>query len=311
MTEAVKIRGLTKNYNGLTAVNNLDLTVPEGSIYGFLGPNGAGKTTTLKMIAGMTEPSSGEIEIMGKVVKFGSNQNREMIGYLPDVPGFYDWMNPTEFLKFCGELYNIEKSVLEKRIIELLKLVNLYKQRKKKIGTFSRGMKQRLGIAQALIHEPKVVLLDEPVSALDPIGRKEVMDIILSLANKVTVFFSSHILADVERICDRIVIINEGKKLLEDSIENIKQVPDIREIEIEFETKEDILKLDIIKTENIVEEISVDNLKVVIKALDIDKLRTKLNQIFYDNNIYVKKMIVKEVSLEDIFIKVVNHHDQA
>ena len=311
MTEAVKIRGLTKNYNGLTAVNNLDLTVPEGSIYGFLGPNGAGKTTTLKMIAGMTEPSSGEIEIMGKVVKFGSNQNREMIGYLPDVPGFYDWMNPMEFLKFCGELYNIEKSVLEKRIIELLKLVNLYKQRKKKIGTFSRGMKQRLGIAQALIHEPKVVLLDEPVSALDPIGRKEVMDIILSLAKKVTVFFSSHILADVERICDRIVIINEGKKLLEDSIENIKQVPDIREIEIEFETKEDILKLDIIKTENIVEEISVDNLKVVIKALDIDKLRTKLNQIFYDNNIYVKKMIVKEVSLEDIFIKVVNHHDQA
>ena len=309
MTEAVKIRGLTKNYNGLLAVDNLDLTVPVGSIYGFLGPNGAGKTTTLKMIAGMTEPSDGEIEIMGKTVKFGSNQNREMIGYLPDVPGFYDWMNPTEFLKFCGDLYNIDKSILDKRIIELLQLVNLYKQKKKKIGTFSRGMKQRLGIAQALIHEPKVVLLDEPVSALDPIGRKEVMDIILSLANKVTVFFSSHILADVERICDRIVIINEGKKLLEDSIENIKQVPDIREIEIEFEDKEDLQKIEEIKDENIVEEISVDNLKVLIKAFDIDKLRAKLNQIFFENNIFVKKMIVKEVSLEDIFIKVVNHHD--
>ena len=311
MTEAVKIRGLTKNYNGLLAVNNLDLTVPQGSIYGFLGPNGAGKTTTLKMIAGMTEPSGGEIEIMGKVVKFGSNQNREIIGYLPDVPGFYDWMNPIEFLNFCGSLYNVEKTVLNERIIELLKLVNLYKQRRKKIGTFSRGMKQRLGIAQALVNDPKVVLLDEPVSALDPIGRKEVMDIISSLANKVTVFFSSHILADVERICDRIIIINEGKKLLEDSIENIKEVPDIRELEIEFEGKEDILKIEVIKDLNIVDEVLVDNHKVLIKAKDIDKLRDKLNEIFYENHIYVKKMVVKEVSLEDIFIKVVNHHDQA
>ncbi|PKK94616.1 MAG: ABC transporter ATP-binding protein [Tenericutes bacterium HGW-Tenericutes-5] len=311
MTEAVKIRGLVKNYNGLVAVNNLDLTVPEGSIYGFLGPNGAGKTTTLKMIAGMTEPTSGEIEIMGKKVSFGSNQNREMIGYLPDVPGFYDWMSPVEFLNFSGSLYNIEKSVLKSRIVELLKLVNLYKQRSKKIGTFSRGMKQRLGIAQALINDPKVVLLDEPVSALDPIGRKEVMDIISSLSAKVTVFFSSHILADVERICDRVVIINEGKKLLEDSIEHIREVPDVRELEIELETKEDVLKLEAIKDLDFVEEVVVDNLKVLIKAQDIDKLRVKLNQIFNEENILVKKMVVKEISLEDIFIKVVNNHDQA
>ncbi len=311
MTEAVKIRGLVKNYNGLVAVNNLDLTVPEGSVYGFLGPNGAGKTTTLKMIAGMTEPTSGEIEIMGKKVSFGSNQNREMIGYLPDVPGFYDWMSPVVFLNFSGSLYNIEKSVLKSRIVELLKLVNLYKQRNKKIGTFSRGMKQRLGIAQALINNPKVVLLDEPVSALDPIGRKEVIDIISSLSEKVTVFFSSHILADVERICDRVVIINEGKKLLEDSIEHIREVPDVRELEIELETKEDVLKLEAIKDLDFVEEVVVDNLKILIKAQDIDKLRAKLNQIFNEENILVKKMVVKELSLEDIFIKVVNNHDQA
>lgn len=308
MKTAVKIRGLVKDYQGLLAVDHLDLSVPEGSIYGFLGPNGAGKTTTLKMIAGMTEPTSGDIEIMGKKVEFGKSHNREVIGYLPDVPGFYDWMTPKEFLYFCGGLYDLPKHLLQERTKELLSLVNLTKAKNRKIGTFSRGMKQRLGIAQALINDPQVVLLDEPVSALDPIGRKEVMDIIASLAGKVTVFFSTHILADVERICDRIVIINEGKKLLEDSIENIKDVPDIRELELEFDGVVDPNFIETLKKEEVIEDVIVEPQKITLRATDINQLRLIINKQLYEHQVMVKKMIVKEVSLEDIFIKEVNHH---
>ena len=305
MSIAVKISGLVKNYNGLMAVNHLDLSVPEGSIYGFLGPNGAGKTTTLKMIIGMTEPTAGEIQIMGKKVTFGSNDYREVIGYLPDVPGFYDWMTPVEFLHFAGGLYNMDKADLKERTKELLELVNLKKARKRKIGTFSRGMKQRLGIAQALINRPKVVLLDEPVSALDPIGRKEVIQ---SLSGKVTVFFSTHILADVERICDRIIIINEGKKLLEDSIEHIKEVPDVRTLEIELENKADSSYFEKLNQLETITQIKEESCKLLISGHDIDLIRKNVNQILFENNIMAKKIFVQEVSLEDIFIKAVNNH---
>jgi ABC-2 type transport system ATP-binding protein len=308
MSTAVKIRGLVKNYNGVLAVDHLDLSVPEGSIYGFLGPNGAGKTTTLKMIIGMTEPTAGEIEIMGKKVSFGSNDYRDVIGYLPDVPGFYDWMTPKEFLHFSGGLYDISKDVIVKRTKELLELVNLKKVQNRKIGTFSRGMKQRLGIAQALINDPKVVLLDEPVSALDPIGRKEVMDIIQSLAGKVTVFFSTHILADVERICDRIIIINEGKKLLEDSIEHIKEVPDIRTLDLECDQESDTKAFHSLESLDVIDHVEIDKHRVSVFGTDIDQMREVINQLLYEKKIYVKKMQVREVSLEDIFIKVVNHH---
>jgi ABC-2 type transport system ATP-binding protein len=308
MSTAVKIRGLVKNYNGLLAVDHLDLTVPEGSIYGFLGPNGAGKTTTLKMIIGMTEPTEGDIEIMGKKVSFASNDHRDIIGYLPDVPGFYEWMTPVEFLSFSGQLYEMNKIELKARIKELLELVNLKKARNRKIGTFSRGMKQRLGIAQALINNPKVVLLDEPVSALDPIGRKEVMDIIQSLSGKVTVFFSTHILADVERICDRIIIIKEGKKILEDSIEHIKEVPDIRTLEIELEDKSDGVHFEKLSDFKTITNIHKDNHKIYISGLNINSIREKVNQILFENKIMAKKVFVQEISLEDIFIKAVNDH---
>ena len=306
MNQAVKIKGLVKDFHGVLAVNGLDLSVPEGSIYGFLGPNGAGKTTTLKMIAGMTEPTSGEIEIMGEKVTFGNHQHRDMIGYLPDVPGFYDWMTAREFLTFVGGLYHIPRDVLSQRCDELLELVHLKKHTKKKIGTYSRGMKQRLGIAQALVNNPKVVLLDEPVSALDPIGRKEVMDIILSLKSKVTVFFSTHILADVERICDRIVIIHEGKKLLEDSIENIKKVPDVRELVYECDHEEDVMKIYEKMNHYHDCEITYDKHTITFKTRDINSLRSYLNEVIYYGNILIKKSYIKEISLEDIFLKVVN-----
>ncbi len=306
---AVKINQLCKTYGDTLAVDHLDLSVPEGAIYGFLGPNGAGKTTTLKMIVGMTEPTDGTIEIFGNKLTFGSDKFREDIGFLPDVPGFYDWMTAKEYLQFCGSLYHIEADELKQRIAELLKTVGLTKSRNKKVGGFSRGMKQRLGIAQAMINNPKIILLDEPVSALDPVGRKEVMDIIGSLSGKVTVFFSTHILADVERICDRVIIIKDGRNLLEDSVENIKSVSPSRTIELEFETDEANLFMKSIESENWLVSGTREGKKLLIKVNDLNHARDSINQLICKDHTMLKKYVVVEPTLEDIFIKVVNGNE--
>ena len=231
---ALELNALCRRYGDLYAVNQLDLSVPAGSIYGFLGPNGAGKTTTLRRIPGLLRPTSGEIRLNGLPVSFGLATGRERIGYLPDVPTFYPWMTPQEYLRFSGSLYGIPHRDLERRIAESLDLVGLQKA-KRRIGGYSRGMKQRLGIAQALLHTPSLVLLDEPASALDPIGRKDVMDIIRNLAGTTTVFFSTHILSDIERVCDRVAILDKGRLVLEDGIAALKQkvAPDAWRIRLE------------------------------------------------------------------------------
>jgi ABC-2 type transport system ATP-binding protein len=306
MTSAVSIKNLVKDYQGLKAVNGLNLDVPEGSIYGFLGPNGAGKTTTLKMLVGMTEPTSGEIKIFGQPVTFGSIRHRDDIGFLPDVPGFYDWMTPVSYLDFCGKLYQMEATLLKKRIKETLEMVSLIKVANKKIGGFSRGMKQRLGIAQALIHDPKIIMLDEPVSALDPQGRKDVIDIIAKLAGKVTVFFSTHILADVERICDRVVIIHQGKAVLEGPIENIRKMGQANRLEIEFQESINHQLIEEIQKTNWLEKAEINDKKIALTVNDIVDARLELNQLFNQYQVLINKFAVAEPTLEDIFLKVVN-----
>lgn len=308
MKIALKTNKLTKTFNEFKAVDEVNLNVPEGAIYGFLGPNGAGKTTTLKMLVGMTKPTSGTIEIFGEVVAMGSLLKRSDIGFLPDVPGFYDWMRAGEFLDFCGSLYHIAPTLKKKRIKELLKQVGLAKAANKKIGTFSRGMKQRLGIAQALINDPRIIFLDEPVSALDPTGRKEVMDIIASLRGKVTVFFSTHILADVERICDRVVIIDQGKVVLEDSMDNIKTSELQHIIDIEVQNGEADILLQELDQKAWLKEVVVEGRTIKLDVLDIDQARKDLYAIFTKQDFKVKKFLIVEPTLEDVFLKAV-HHD--
>lgn len=304
---ALKTNNLVKKFNGFAAVDGISLSVPAGAIYGFLGPNGAGKTTTLKMLVGMTEATSGTIEIFGEKVERGSLLKRSDIGFLPDVPGFYDWMNAVEFLDFCGTLYKLNKNERTKRIKELLVLVGLEKAKYKKIGTYSRGMKQRLGIAQALMNQPKIIFLDEPVSALDPLGRKEVMDVIAKLAGKVTVFFSSHILADVERICDRVVIIDQGKVVLEDSLASIKQVGLQHLIEIEVDATEDLEKLAKLEVKTWCKEAIMNTKSIRLDVEDIDLATQSIYAFLLQEKINVKKLVVVEPTLEDVFMKVVQH----
>jgi ABC-2 type transport system ATP-binding protein len=307
MARAVKTSDLVKDFNGLKAVDHLNLEVPEGAIYGFLGPNGSGKTTTLKMLTGMTKPTSGTIEILGVPMVFGKQKIQDNIGFLPDVPGFYDWMTAREFLTFCGELFHIDTPILKERVKSLLKIVGLEKSDKKKIGTYSRGMKQRLGIAQAMINEPKVIFLDEPVSALDPQGRKEVIDIIQGLKGKVTVFFSTHILSDVERICDRVVIINKGAIILEDTIENIKAMSNTRDIEIEADAPSISRLYEWIGQEKYIQSLKMNHQTMTLTVDDLDVARLHLNEVIFKHRIMIKKLMIKEPTLEDIYMRVVNH----
>ena len=207
---AISTVGLTKHYPGVAALTDLSLDVPAGSIYGFLGPNGAGKSTTIKLLAGLTRPSSGTASVAGVPVQAGAGYRRE-VGYLAQEPHFYDWMSGPETLRFVASLYPAEGRADDARIAAILARVGLADARDRRTDTYSGVMRQRLGIAQALVGSPAVLLLDEPVSALDPIGRREVLDLMRELRGEVTVFYSTHILDDVERVSDHVAILDGGR----------------------------------------------------------------------------------------------------
>jgi ABC-2 type transport system ATP-binding protein len=207
---AISTADLTKHYPGVQALTDLTLDVPAGSIYGFLGPNGAGKTTTLKVLAGLARPTRGDAALAGIPVSAGAAYRRE-VGYLAQEPRFYDWMTGRETLEFVASLYPAEARLDAGSIAATLARVGLADAADRKTGTYSGGMRQRLGIAQALVGRPSVVLLDEPVSALDPIGRHEVLDLMRELRGEVTVFYSTHILDDVQRVSDHVAILDAGR----------------------------------------------------------------------------------------------------
>lgn len=207
---AISTAGLTKHYTGVQALSDLTLEVPTGSIYGFLGPNGAGKTTALKMLAGLTRPTSGTASVAGIPVEAGPAY-RQAVGYLGQEPRFYGWMTGRETVSYVGSLYPPEARPDKGRIQQVLDLVGIADAADRPTKGYSGGMRQRLGIAQALVARPKVLLLDEPVSALDPIGRREVLELMREIKGEVTVFYSTHILDDVERVSDHVAILDHGR----------------------------------------------------------------------------------------------------
>lgn len=211
---AIRCEDLTRHYGSVHAVDSLNLEVPPGSVFGFLGRNGAGKTTTIRMLTGLAHPTRGRAWVAGIETTNTDSNARRTFGYLPQTPAFYNWMTPIEYLAYCARLFEMTPREIRKRSTETLTLVGLEKAARRRIGGFSGGMIQRLGIAQALIHDPPVLILDEPTSALDPAGRYEVLDLIQRLRGQATVFLSSHILADIERVCDQVAIIREGRLVM-------------------------------------------------------------------------------------------------
>jgi len=216
----LEISGLYKSFGPNRVIEDLSLDVPEGSVFGFIGANGTGKTTTMNMVLGLLLPDAGDITACGERVSYGKTV--KSIGYLPDVPEFYNYMRPMEYLSLCGELSGMARADIKLRAGEMLELVGLAKANRK-VGGFSRGMKQRLGIAQALLGEPRLLICDEPTSALDPMGRKEILEILATLKGRTTVIFSTHILSDVERICDQVAILHGGKIVLSGTLSALKK----------------------------------------------------------------------------------------
>lgn len=217
---AIETQGLRKVYGDNIAVGGLTLHVQQGEVFGFLGPNGAGKTTSIKMLLGLVAPSAGSARLLGEPL--GSRSVRSRIGFLPEHFRFHDWLTAAEFLTLHGELYGMSKERLRPRIKELLDLVGLAPFERKLLRTYSKGMLQRIGLAQALLNEPLLVFLDEPTSGLDPIGRRLVRDIIHDLRQKgTTVFLNSHMLSEVEITCDRVAFIKQGEVMYTSQLKNL------------------------------------------------------------------------------------------
>lgn len=220
----IQTKDLTMQYpNGFTAVNRLNLQVNKGDIYGFLGPNGAGKTTTIRMLDGLIKPTSGEVVIQGKSVTQNEREIRKMIGVLPESHGYYNWMTGAEYLLFFAQLYGVSKSKQKERVNEVLHQVGMTSKANVPIGQYSRGMRQRIGIAKTIIHEPVLIFLDEPTLGLDPQGQRDIQMILHDLNKKhgVTIFITSHLLKEISEICNRVAIVKEGNLIEEDYLESL------------------------------------------------------------------------------------------
>lgn len=235
--EMLELSHVSRSFGGRKAVDDVSFSVGENTIFGFVGENGAGKTTTMRMILGLLQADQGKIFVNGEQVSFGENRTNRFIGYLPDVPEFYDFMTPGEYLRLCGEVTGIPRKEFVPKSEELLRLVGLSGENRR-IRGFSRGMKQRLGIAQALLHSPKLLICDEPTSALDPVGRKELLDILSDVKEHTAVLFSTHILSDVERICDEVAFLHQGKLAFAGTMKEVRGLSGETGFEVEFAEKE-------------------------------------------------------------------------
>lgn len=306
----LEISHITKSFGSNRVIDNLSFSVPEHSVFGFVGQNGAGKTTTMKIVLGLLKADSGEIFVNGEKVSFGSNTTNRFIGYLPDVPEFYNFMTSWEYLMLCGQITGMPDKKIKERSVELLELVGL-ENSKKRIRSFSRGMKQRLGIAQALLNSPRLLICDEPTSALDPIGRKEILDILHSVREHTTVLFSTHILSDMERICDRIAFLHDGHIVRSGTMEEIRSLRRGDSIEIEFSKEKDAalfsrLYGDIsLRNRQNSESTKPEPTKLILsKKKDSDMI--EIMKVLSQNNISIQRLERLEPTLEDLFMEVVD-----
>lgn len=304
MTAALETLGLTKVYRGRRVLDGVDLSVAEGSVFGFLGPNGAGKTTTLRLVTGLARPTSGAVRVLGQDVSTAGNAVRAQMGFLPDVPAFYPWMTATEFMHFSGTLFGLERRVLTQRTRMLLDTAGLGGVQAR-IGGYSRGMRQRLGIAQALINAPRLLLLDEPTSALDPIGRKDVLELIGSLRGRTTIFFSTHILGDVERVCDSVAILDRGRVLTQAPIHELKARYGRHRIVMEVTEGADRLAVAIAERPWAVAVASSDTGTIEVTATDMVSAQRDLPGLVAAQRAGLVRLEAGEMGLEEVFVDLV------
>lgn len=297
--QIIEVRGLTKKFKNIIAVNNLDLNVYRGDVFGFLGPNGAGKSTTIRMLLSLIKPTSGSIKIFGKTIKENREEILRKVGAIVEKPDFYLYLTAYKNLEIFGKLSGADTS--KKKIMEMLELVGLSKRANSKVKTYSHGMKQRLGIVQALLHDPELIILDEPTTGLDPQGMKEIRDLILYLSkskNK-TIFLSSHILREVEIITSRMIIINKGSTQVEGTVEELLSVD---KLAVTFEVDKIENAKEIISCSEWRDKLSSSTNKELSFHLMKNEI-AELNRFFIERGFSVSA-VVPVRSLEDYFLKI-------
>jgi ABC-2 type transport system ATP-binding protein len=300
---SIQVSNLCKSFGNFQAVSNISFEIGDNKVVGFLGPNGAGKTTTLRMLVGLSQPSSGEVKIADNQMIFGKSDVNKNFGYLPEAPSFYNWMTGQEYLGFIYDTFSLDYKKRSTRISELLTLVSLTESKNKRIGSYSNGMKQRLGIAQALVNDPPILILDEPVSALDPIGRRDVLNIINNLKKSKTILFSTHILSDVDKICDEIIVINHGKIIANTPIAELKEKNTGSILEIEFSSNPEKLIAKLKKEEWAQKlELTGHHLKIWVKDESIINNNVPL-KYFAKQDIGILKYGLVLPEIEDLFIE--------
>jgi ABC-2 type transport system ATP-binding protein len=303
---AIRCEELTRYYGEVKALDHLNLEVPVGSTFGFLGRNGAGKTTTMRLLTGLAKPTNGTAWIDGIETTNGNPAAGYKYGYLPQQPVFYGWMRAWEYLDYVGRLFKMPDKKRKHRIAEVLEQVGLSSAAKRRISGFSGGMKQRLGIAQAILHEPRVLLLDEPTSALDPAGRHEVLDWIRSLNGGVTVFLSSHILGDIERICDQVAILHQGKLVKVGERDKILSEYATNAVELQVDPGAEELLVtfgDSLKQQPWVESISIDHRVSRIIISDIATAKQQLLSLIMGAKLPLSRLEWVRPTLEEVFLE--------
>lgn len=304
----IEVKNLVKRYGDHVAVNNLSFTVEEGQIYGFLGPNGAGKSTTMNIITGYLASTEGEVLINGHNILEEPEEAKKCIGYLPELPPVYTDMTVLEYLKFVAELKKIPKDQRKKQILEVMNLVKITDMQNRLIKNLSKGYRQRVGLAQAVLGFPEIIILDEPSVGLDPKQIIEIRELIRQLSKKHTVILSSHILAEVREVCDYILIISKGKLVASDTPENLERnLGDSDLIEIETKASPDEVRR-ILETVDGIRSISTKHLENGITWAKIQEkkntdIREKVFQAFAQNHQPLLKLNPLQVSLEDVFME--------
>ncbi len=295
----IEIKNLTKNFKEVKAVNNLNLNVYRGDVFGFLGPNGAGKSTTIRMLLSLIRPSEGSIKIFDKLLTQNRIEILKNVGAIVEKPDFYGNLSAYKNLEILGRISS--KEISRKRIMEMLELVGLDKRAKSKVKTYSHGMKQRLGIAQALLHDPDLIILDEPTTGLDPQGMKEIRDLILQLSKdqKKTIFLSSHILHEVELVANRMIIIDKGMTKVEGYVRDLLNA---NLLKVTFEIDDEEKSFNLLKETKWIDKIDSKSKGVLVFFIQNEEIYL-INKLMVENGIKVSSIVPKK-SLEDYFLKI-------
>lgn len=299
MSTVIEVKGLTKKFGDLTAVNNIDLKLEQGKIYGFIGPNGAGKTTTMSLLVDLIKPTKGTALI--KKHEVGTIEAKKLLGYAPEFPSFYTDMTCIDYMIYMGRLGGLEYDEAVKKSLELLKYMELEGHLYKKVSKFSTGMKKKVGLAQAMIHDPEILLLDEPTANLDPTSRMDLVKTLKQLVKEknLTLIISSHVLTELELIISDVIMINKGEVIKTGTLNEVKESFNSNEIIIKTDDNAKIKKL--LKTDDLIGDIIEKDDKLIITTSDSKKTKKKIIKIVSDNDILLDLLTEQNVSLDDVY----------